>query len=404
MKAITRPFMGLVATILVGTAAIGQEVTMSSVVEGNSQFALDLHGSLKSQPGNLFFSPSSISTALAMTYAGARGETAGQMASVLHFPAPQEKVHEAFASLSKSFKSETEKPGYQLSVANRLWGQQGYHILPDFLAITRDSYQAEMALVDFVNNTERARAVINQWVEAQTQEKIKDLLPRGTLTPRTRLVLTNAIYFKGDWTRPFRKEATREEDFHVTGDKTTRVPLMHLKDDFRLGAVDGLKLLDLPYGKGDLSAIVLLPDSIDGLPALEEKLNLKNLTRWLGTLLRQKVDVFLPRFQLTSQFALNQALEAMGMPLAFDENEADFSGISTEDRLYISAVVHKAFVDLNEQGTEAAAATGVVMAVRAAMLPRPPAVFRADHPFLFLIVDNRTKSILFLGRVVNPNG
>ena len=149
---------------------------------------------------------------------------------------------------------------------------------------------------------------------------------------------------------------------------------------------------------------MLLPDSIDGLPALEEKLNQKNLTRWLGTLRNQKVDVFLPRFQLTSQFSLNHALEEMGMPLAFDQDHADFSGMSTEDKLHISAVVHKAFVDVNEQGTEAAAATGVVMAIRAAMVPRPPAVFRADHPFLFLIVDNRSKSILFLGRVVNPQG
>ncbi len=404
MNKIARVFLGLVPVILVSTTATGQEVTMSNVVEGNSQFALDLYGKLRSQPGNLFFSPSSISTALAMTYAGARGETAQQMARVLHFPAPQEKLPEAFESLRKSLKSESEKPGYQLSVANRLWGQEGFHILPDFLAITRDSYQAELALVDFAGNTEGARAIINQWVEAQTREKIKDLLPRGTLTPLTRLVLTNAIYFKGDWTRPFRKEATREEDFHVSADKTTRAPLMHMKEDFRFGAVDGLKILDLPYGKGDLSAIVVLPDAIDGLPALEEKLTLKNLTGWMATLGRQKVDVFLPRFQLTSQFSLNRALEEMGMPQAFDQGQADFSGMSTEEKLFISAVVHKAFVDLNEQGTEAAAATAVVMRALAVMVPKPPAVFRADHPFLFLIVDNRTRSILFLGRVVNPQG
>jgi serpin B len=177
---------------------------------------------------------------------------------------------------------------------------------------------------------------------------------------------------------------------------------MHQKDDFRLGVVDGLKILDLPYGKGDLSAIVILPDEIDGLPSLEGKLSVKNLANWLGRLLPQKVDLFLPRFQLSSQFALNSTLADMGMPLAFDRDRADFSGMSTEDKLYIFAVVHKAFVDLNEKGTEAAAATGVVMATRAAMLPRPPVIFRADHPFLFLILDNRTKSILFLGRVVNP--
>ncbi|MGC8642371.1 MAG: serpin family protein, partial [Isosphaeraceae bacterium] len=254
-----------------------------------------------------------------------------QMEQVLHVPGPQEKLPEAFAALLKSWKPEHEKPGYQLSVANRLWGQAGFHILPDFLAVTRESYQAELALVDFAHDPEHARAVINEWVEARTQEKIKDLLPRGTITDLTRLVLTNAIYFKGDWTHPFHKEATREEDFHVTSDKTTRAPLMHQKDDFRLGVVAGLKVLDLPYGKGDLSAIVVLPDEIDGLPALEQKLNLKNLSGWLSTLRRQQVDVYLPRFQLTSQFQLNDTLSEMGMPLAFDQRKADFSGMSSED-------------------------------------------------------------------------
>jgi serpin B len=398
------PVFGLITAALVGSAALGEEATMGSIVQGNSQFALDLYAKLKSQPGNLFFSPASISTALAMTYAGARGETGAQMARVLHFPARQEQLHESFATLMSSLRPQGDKPGYQLSMANRLWGQAGYHFLPDFLAITRDSYHAELALLDFIGQTEEARQTINRWVEAQTLEKIKDLLPPGVLTPQTRLVLTNAIYFKGDWRLPFRKESTREEDFHVTSDKTTRAPLMHQKDDFRLGAVDGLKILDLPYGKGDLSAVVILPDEIDGLPALEAKLSVKNLTNWLGRLLPQKVDVFLPRFELSSQFALNSTLQDLGMPLAFDRDRADFSGMSTEDKLYIFAVVHKAFVDLNEKGTEAAAATGVVMATRAAMLPRPPVIFRADHPFLFLILDNRTKSILFLGRVMNPMG
>lgn len=378
---------------------------MSSVVEGNSQFALDLYGKLSGQPGNLFFSPSSISTALAMTYAGARGETAQEMAQVLHFPERPEKLSDAFATLRKTLEPRGEHPGYQLSVANRLWGQAGYHILPDFLAVTRDSYHAELALVDFVNDAERARETINQWVEAQTRDKIKDLLPRGTLTPLTRLVLTNAIYFKGDWTHPFHKEATRDEDFHVSGGKTSRVPMMHQKHDYRFGARNGVKAIDLPYGtQRELSAVVILPDAIDGLPALEKQLELKSLTQWLGTLRPQKVDLSLPRFKLTSQFSLNQALQEMGMALAFDRDDADFSGISSEDKLHISAVVHKAFVDLNEQGTEAAAATGVVMATRAAMLPTQPVVFRADHPFLFLIVDNRTKSILFMGRVVDPRG
>ncbi len=392
----------LLTTATIGTVASAEEGRMSSVAEGNSQFAVDLYGKLRNQPGNLFFSPSSISTALAMTYAGARGETADQMARVLHFPSPQDKLPEGFRWLHAALRPVAEKPGYRLNVANRLWGQQGYHFLPDFLAVTRDSFHAELAEVDFIGNTELARETINEWVEKQTQDKIKDLVTRGVLTDLTRLVLTNAIYFKGDWTRPFPKAATRDEIFQVSSDQTTTAPLMHKTDDFKFAAVDGLKALELPYGNGDLSTVVLLPDEIDGLSALEQKLSYESLTRWTSGLQKRKVQVFLPRFKLTSDFSLSTVLAAMGMPLAFDAKRADFTGISTQEELYISAVLHKAFVDVNEEGTEAAAATGVVMAARAAMIPTEPPLFRADHPFVFLIVDNRTKSILFLGRVINP--
>ena len=392
----------LLTTATIGTVASAEEGRMSSLVEGNSQFAVDLYGKLRNQPGNLFFSPSSISTALAMTYAGARGETAEQMARVLHFPAPTGQASRSLRWLHAALRPVAEKPGYRLNVANRLWGQQGYHFLPDFLAVTRDFFHAELAEVDFIGHTELARETINEWVEKQTQDKIKDLVTRGVLTPLSRLVLTNAIYFKGDWTRPFPKAATGDEIFHVSSDKTTTTPLMHKTDDFKFAAVDGLKALELPYGNGDLSTVVLLPDEIDGLSALEQKLSYEGLTRWTNGLQKRKVQVFLPRFKLTSEFSLSTVLAAMGMPLAFDEKRADFTGISTQEPLYISAVLHKAFVDVNEEGTEAAAATGVVIATRAAMIPREPLLFRADHPFLFLIVDNRTKSILFLGRVVDP--
>ena len=397
-------------TLLVLTAAAlatearGEEGRVSSLVEGNTQFACDLYGELRDQPGNLFFSPSSISTALAMTYAGARGQTAEQMAGVLHFPPPQDQLPEAFAALEQALRPAAEKPGYRLDVANRLWGQQGYDFLPDYLAITRDFYHAELAQVDFRGHTELARETINQWVEKQTQDKIQNLIPPGAISNLTRLVLTNAIYFKGDWTRPFPKDATKGEPFHVTSDKTTSAPLMHKTDDFRFAAAAGLKVLELPYGNRDLAMLVVLPDDIDGLGTLEQTLSPKTLTRWTAGLQKRKVDVFLPRFKLSSQFSLSSTLVAMGMPLAFDDTKADFTGMSTEEHLSISAVLHKAFVDVNEEGTEAAAATGVVITARAVMLPREPAVFRADHPFLFLLVDQRTRSILFLGRVVNPNG
>ena len=255
--------------------------------------------------------------------------------------------------------------------------------------------------MDFAREPEEARQSINSWVEERTEARIKDLIAPGVLDDRTRLVLTNAIYFKGDWTKPFDKGATRDDTFHVTRDKTTRVPLMQKQDDFRFRAGDGLKVLDLPYAKGDLSAVILLPDAIDGLPALEAKLNREGLGRWLSDLRKQKVQVFVPRFKLTCEFSLADVLRSMGMPLAFDEQRADLSGISSQERLSISAVIHKAFVDVNEEGTEAAAATGVV-AKAVALVLGEPAVFRADHPFIFVIRDNRTGSILFMGRVANP--
>jgi serpin B len=395
----------LLGTILtIGPAAIAGEGSMSSLVEGNNHFALELYGKLSDTPGNLFFSPNSISTALAMTYAGARGETAEQMSHVLHFERSHEKLHEAFAALRTQLRPQGEKPGFQLSVANRLWGQRGFHFLPDFLGITRDAYGAELAQVDFAEQADTARQSINQWVEERTQGKIRNLIQPGVLTPLTRLVLTNAIYFKGDWSRPFPKAATREEDFHVSTHEKIRIPLMHKFDDYRLAAVDGMKMLEIPYGNGELSALVLLPDRVDGMPELERKLGAESLRRWESSLAKRKVDVFLPRFKLTSQFSLGEVLSAMGMPLAFDRQKADFSGMSSEDELFISAVLHKAFVDVNEEGTEAAAATAVVMTVRAAIAPAQPAVFRADHPFLFLIKDRRSGSILFMGRVVNPTG
>jgi serpin B len=397
-----RPILLLVMLIMLGFTAIGQEAKMGSVVEGGNRFALDLYGKLKGQPGNLFFSPRSISTALAMTYGGARGKTAEQMARVLRFPESQDALHEAFAASDNTLRQQAERSGCRLNLANRLWGQQSSHFLPDFLALTRDHYHAELAQVDFAGNAELVRTQINKWVEEQTADKIRDLVPPGVLTPLTRLVLTNAIYFHGSWSKPFTEALTTEDNFQVTSDKTTRAPLMHKIDDFRFFAGDGLKVLELPYGKGEFSAAVLLPDEVDGLPDLEGRLGSENLNKWLTSAGSRKVEVFLPRYTLTSAFSLSQTLGDMGMPLAFDLDRADFSGISTDEKLFISEVLHKAFVDVNEKGTEAAAATGVVVSVLAAVVQIKPVVFRADHPFLFLILDSRNRSILFMGRVVNP--
>ena len=378
--------------------------TVNDLVAGNTQFALELSKQLSKEPGNQFYSPGSISTALGMAYVGARGETAQQMAKTLHFSGPQENLPAAFAELNKTLNAGAAAGGYQLSIANRLWGQRGQDFVPAFLATVRDQFDAELAAVDFVQDSEGTRQLINTWVADKTQQKITNLIPAGSLTPLTRLVLTNAVYFKGDWAKPFSKPATQEANFHVTSDKTTRAPQMAQTTEFGYWAGDGLKLLELNYAKCDLSMVVILPETVDGLPELEAQLSAAKLDQWIKNLRPTKVQVFLPRFKATSEFSLKDVLAKLGMPLAFDPAGADFSGISSGEKFSISAVIHKAYVDVNEEGTEAAAATGVVMVARAAIRPQAPPVFRADHPFLFLIRDRQSGSILFLGRMQNPNG
>jgi serpin B len=372
---------------------------VQTVVGGNNTFALDLYARLREKEGNLFCSPYSISTALAMTYAGARAETAEQMAKVLHFSLNQERLHPAFGSLRTEIQGAAQKHKYQLQTANRLWGQKGYGFLPDFLKTLERNYGAGLKEVDFIGAREEARTTINGWVEEQTQDRIKELIQRGMLTADTRLVLTNAIYFKAAWMRPFDLKQTKEGDFTRADGKKVQAKLMHGNHRTNYYKGDTFAALELPYEEHDLSMIVLLPNAADGLPAFEKRLTAANLTQWLGKLSDRRVDVTLPKFKLTSEFLLEKVLSKMGMPIAFDGNKADFSGMTTREKLHISHVIHKAFVDVNEAGTEAAASTAVLME----RLSAPPAAtFHADHPFVYLIRDRRTGSILFLGRVTDP--
>jgi len=370
-----------------------------AVVKGNNVFALDLYGRLRQKDGNLFFSPYSISDALAMTYAGARGQTAEQMATTLHFALPAQRLHPAFGELIRSLNAGGKDRKYQLSVANALWGQKGYTFLPDFIRLTKDVYEGGLKEVDFVK-TEEARKAINHWVEEQTRDKIKDLIPEGALVSDTRLVLTNAIYFKSAWAEAFHEGATKKEDFHLGGGRKVQVPMMHTNEAFRYRDGGTFHALELPYQSRQLSMIVLLPKKVDGLAELEKNLTSARLDEWLKAMKVHQVNVALPKFKFSAEFSLKDVLSAMGMPLAFSK-QADFTGMTTRERLYIDKVLHKAFVDVNEKGTEAAAATAVV--VRPTSAPNyPRADFRADHPFVFLIRENRTGSILFLGRVANP--
>ena len=376
---------------------------MAAAVSGNNQFAFDLYSKLAGQEeGNLFFSPYSISSALAMTYAGARSTTAAEMAQTLHFTLPQEQLHPAMGGLIGDF-SGGQREGCQLNVANRLWGQEGSDFLPEFLDTTREHYGAELARVDYIGHTEQARETINQWVEEQTEEKIKNLIPEGILSSDTRLVLTNAIYFQGDWKYQFDKQLTQDAPFAVSPGQQITVPMMHQTSRFNYADLPQCQILEMPYDGEDLSMLALLPKEVDGEAGLDEWLTADTLDECLDQLYSTNVHVFLPKFQMTTQFKLKEQLEALGMPEAFSDS-ADFSGMTGQRDLKISEVLHKAFVQLDEEGTEAAAATAVIMDRTTTSVGGPPPlpVFRADHPFTFMIRDNSTGSILFLGRVTEP--
>jgi serpin B len=381
----------------------------TALVQGNSEFALDLYAKLSQGEGNRFLSPASISTALAMTYAGAEGETARQIAKALHFTLPSDQFHPAFHRLIAELNSRNSAPSspnqgpdVQIFMANALWCQSGERILPDFLKRVEINYRGGLHTVDFRTETEQARRTINAWVDEQTKGKIQDLIMPAHVNTRTLLILTNAIYFKGLWTSPFSKEMTVPDNFHATTQDQIRVEMMNQTGRFRYADEPSFQLLELPY-KGDaLSMVLLLPKTIDGLAQLESSLSFAKLETWLAKLSSRRVRVSLPKFKLTEAIELQDMLSELGMPIAFERGKADFSGMTGTRDFAISAVVHKAFVEVEEKGTEAAAATGVVMA-RASVVAAPPVVFRADHPFFFLIRDTRNGTILFLGRLVRPS-
>jgi serpin B len=394
-----RPAVVVVSTA-VAAAAAGQTADPAALVRGNTRFALDLYAKLCAESqGNVFCAPQSISTALAMTYAGAHGETERQMARTLHFDLGQDKLHAAFGALAEALSLEGTEGRDQstLVTANRLWGQEGERILPSFLEVVRTHYGGGFETVDFRAAAESARLAINAWTAAQTADRIKELFQEGEIDAATVLVLVNAVHFKGTWWIRFDPQRTRNRDFHVRGQEAATVPMMNLTGDFGYFESDLLQAVSLPYDGKRLEMVVLLPAARAGLADLEAALTAENLERWLGQLRKQTVQVSLPRFATRSRFELSRTLAEMGMPAAFS-GAADFSGINGRPHdLFISLVVHEAFVEVNEQGTEAAAATGVTM-----KRGGRPLTFLADHPFIFLIRDSESGSVLFLGRIVRP--
>lgn len=391
----------LLWSVLFSQAARSGEPPLEALVEGNSGFALDVYRQLSAAEGNLFLSPHSISTALAMTFAGARGDTEKQMAQTLRFHLDRKDLHEAFAGLESTLAKAQEGGHITLDVANGLWPQKEYPLREDYLALVKKHYGVSITPVDYRTAAEDGRRMINRWVEERTRDKIQDLIQPGFLDPMTRLVLVNAIYFKGMWESRFKVEDTRDAPFHVGPGKAVQAPMMTLREEFGYADLDSLQILEMPYvGKG-LSMVVLLPRKVDGMRELEGDLTPARLKEWRSILRRKEVVVFLPRFKMTSMFRLDETLAALGMRDAFSPARADFSGMDgRKGWLHIGVVLHKAFVEVNEEGTEAAAATAV--GIRATAMPAPPPEFRADHPFLFLILEKETGSILFMGRVIDP--
>jgi serpin B len=373
----------------------------NSVVNANTQFALDLYSKFKDQEGNIFFSPYSISTALAMTYEGARGETASEMQSVLHIPADPGARRPPFASIYNDINAPVKS--YTLSTANALWAQEGYEFLEDYTTTVETYYGGRVTNLDFAGNPEASRQTINSWVEDQTNDKIKDLIPQGALDSLTRLVLTNAIYFKGTWELQFDEANTRDEPFYTTPVQTVTASMMRLtgSDDAVFPYAedgDNVQILELPYEGDDLSMLIILPEKGKPVPALTPE----KLTDWRALLVEQRVDIYIPKFKFETKYFLADTLAGMGMPAAFAAGAADFSGMDGTRELFIQSVIHQAFVEVNEEGTEAAAATGVVVGLTA--MPEEPVipVFRADHPVLFIIQQKDTGNILFMGRVSDP--
>lgn len=372
---------------------------IQQVVSANNKFAFEIFSELgKTETGNIFYSPYSISSALAMTYEGAKGQTADEMKSIFHFP-DISTFRPNFAAVYNDINKKNKS--YSLNTGNALWVQYDYPLLENYTSAVENYYGGKAANLGFVAETEKSRQTINSFIAEQTNSKIQNLLPQGSLNSMTRLVLTNAVYFKGTWEWEFDKSNTREQDFRITPDNAVKAQTMYMKPDkatFNYADTDGLQILELPYKGGELSMLILLPSENNS--ALENSLTAEKLGEYENLMKETKLDaIYLPKFKFDAEYSLNGALSAMGMPSAFSPN-ADFSGMTGSKELSISSVIHKAFIDVNEEGTEAAAATGVVVGITSVGGTRT--IFRADHPFIFIIQQKSTGNILFMGKVTDP--
>ncbi len=406
----------LLAIVIIGGVFIFREGIVSlpelklkladikNVVDANNQFALDYYSKLKDKDsGNIFFSPFSISSAFVMVYEGAKGQTAEEIRSVFYFPEDNNLRQTEYSTIFDEINKGDKK--YQLSIANALWAQKDYQFLKSYVENVEKYYGGKVTNLDFKKNPEESRVTINNWVENQTNDKIKDLIPSKVINTTTKLVLTNAIYFKGEWVKQFNKNNTKEEIFRTYKDGAVKVQMMQSMDVFNYTENSNLQILEMPYSGGELSMLFLLPKN-NNLEKLESLLSTKKLSEWKKDLEEQRVKVYIPKFKLETKYLMVNNLKAMGMPIAFSDL-ADFSGMTGGKDLKIDEAIHQAFIEVNEEGTEAAAATVITLMPISTFTgpqkePKIP-IFRADRPFIFLIQQKITGKILFIGRVVNPN-
>jgi serpin B len=401
-------------SLIVLSMPMAAPAQVESLVASNTAFALNLYTELATNSGNLFFSPYSISTCLAMIYAGARGDTEAQMAQVLGFGTNQQQFASLFGELQSELEAEQETNVLELNIANALWTQEGFPFLAAFLETATNQYQASVSQADFITQAAAVTQTINNWAAQKTENKIQNLLPPGFINASTRLVLANAIYFLGVWTEAFAETNTSTQPFYLSSTNVVEAPLMYqpapsaghgilfnymASDDFD-GQGTGFQAIELPYASNQVSMVILLPAQADGLGQLEQQLSPAFLSNVLAQMVAQPVSIYLPEFTMESAFNLSETLPAMGMPDAFTPFVANFSGMDGMMDLYLSFVLHKAWVQVSEAGTEAAAVT--IGGITTTLAGFPP-TFRADHPFIFLIRDTQSGSILFLGRLANPS-
>lgn len=372
-----------------------QNITVNKFVKANNLFASDLYNEYKSEDGNIFFSPYSISSALSMTYEGAKGETAKEMKNVLDIPKKKEELRSDFSEvydrLNKGDKS------YNLTTANALWAQEDFPFVDEYFNVVDEYYDGEANNMDFANKPEESKIEINNWVENKTNGKIEDIIDR--LSSATTLVLTNAIYFKANWSNQFNVEDTKNKSFELMSGEEIETEMMHQTSDYNYSEIEDLQILEMDYLENDLSMLIILPKN-NKLEKVEDDFSKDKLEEWKSNMQTEKVQVILPKFKFETKYSMAEDLKEMGMPTAFNTG-ADFTGMSPTGELFISRVIHQTFIEVAEYGTEAAAATAVIME-KSTQPQEDPKIFRADHPFIFLIQEKDSGNILFMGRMSDP--